>query len=319
MNGHLDRATIVAAITGFLADRDPTTLAALRASVERVLDDAGESGVTTMARALAVAGRDWDYYPPDALTRRIHHVLADRLLEAGSRVEGAEHLDGLAGKPVVIVANHLSYSDANLIEVLLARAGGAAEALAARLTVIAGPKVYSSRTRRFSSLCFGTIKVAQSSGRSSEDAVMTPREVARAARRSIDTAQARLAAGDALLVFAEGSRSRTTGLQRLLAGVARYLEVPGTQILPMGVTGTDGLFPIGEDGLHPSVVVVQAGPPIDAGALREAADGNRQLIVDTIGFAIADLLPETHRGEYADADVDRDEDARADRGDEPLF
>jgi 1-acyl-sn-glycerol-3-phosphate acyltransferase len=319
VSGHLDRAAIVAAITGFLADRDPTTLAALRASVERVLDEAGDSGVTAMARALAVAGRDWDYYAPDPLARRIHHVLADRLLEAGSRFEGTEHLDALAGQPVVIVANHLSYSDANLIEVLLARAGGAAEALAGRLTAIAGPKVYSSRTRRFSSLCFGTIKVAQSSGRSSEDAVMTPRDVARAARRSIDTAHARLAAGDALLVFAEGSRSRTTGLQRLLAGVARYLDVPGTQILPMGVTGTDGLFPIGEDGLHPSVVVVRAGPPIDAGELREAADGNRQLIVDTIGFAIADLLPESHRGAYADADVDRDEDARADRGDDPLF
>lgn len=319
MSTFVDRETIVAAITEFLADRDPATLASLRASVEAVLDDAGEAGVTAMARALAVAGRDWDYYPPDPIARRIHHVLAERLLEPDSRLEGAEHLVALSGKPVVIVANHLSYSDANLIEVLLTRAGGAAAELAGRLTAIAGPKVYSSRTRRFSSLCFGTIKVAQSSGRSSEDAVMTPREVAHAARRSIDIAHARLRAGDALLVFAEGSRSRTTGLQRLLAGVARYLDVEGTQILPVSVTGTDGLFPIGEDGLHASTVVVRAGPPIDAAALREATDGNRQLIVDTIGFAIADLLPETHRGEYADADEDRADDVRADRGGDPVY
>ena len=38
-----------------------------------------------------------------------------------------------------------------------------------RLTVVAGPKVYSSLRRRFSSLCFGTIKTAQSNTISTED------------------------------------------------------------------------------------------------------------------------------------------------------
>src|SRR4030095_6211246 len=105
-----------------------------------------------------------------------------------------------------IVANHLSYADANLVEVMFHRAD--ADQVCDRLTVIAGPKVYSSLKRRFSSLCSGTIKVRQSSGVSSEDAVMDPREVARAARRSIEIAHERLRLGGALAVFWGGEAQR---------------------------------------------------------------------------------------------------------------
>ena len=103
---------------------------------------------------------------------------------------------------MVILANHLSYSDANLLEVLLQRSG--ASAFSDRLTVVAGPKVYSSLKRRFSSLCFGTIKTAQSSTISTEDGdgPRNAREVARAARLAIEIAHERLHEGDALLIFA---------------------------------------------------------------------------------------------------------------------
>ena len=93
---------------------------------------------------------------------------------------------------------------------------------------------------------------------------MDPREVARAARRSIEIAHERLRLGDALLVFGEGTRSRTRGMQPMLAGVTRYLEVPGTTVLPVGIVGTEALFPIGEDALHPVRVEVRVGHPIDA-------------------------------------------------------
>jgi 1-acyl-sn-glycerol-3-phosphate acyltransferase len=199
---------------------------------------------------------------------------------------------------VVIIANHLSYSDANLLEVLLHRAGGAS--LSDRLTVIAGPKVYSSLKRRFSSLCFGTIKTPQSRALSTENAVMNSRDVARAARRSIEIAYERLRLGDALLVFAEGTRSRTNGMQQILAGVTRYLEGPGTWVLPVGIVGSEELFPIGDEKIHPVRIVTRVGRPIQATALRERADGDRRIMMDAIGLAIAELLPPEYRGAYAD-------------------
>src|SRR5829696_3457481 len=198
----LGRAELIDAITTFLGGRGEATLERMRRLLERELDAAGSEALAALNERFAVTGSDWTYYPPDPLARRVHHVLAASMLDDRSTVAGLHHLEAVRGRPVVLVANHLSYADANLLEILLDRAGAAA--YAERLTVIAGPKVYSSLKRRFSSLCFGTIKTPQSTTRSSEDAVMHPREVARVARQCIEIAQDRVRRGEALLVFAEG-------------------------------------------------------------------------------------------------------------------
>ena len=293
----VSREALITAITTFLSGWD--TLDDIRECLKRELDAAGPRGLIRLSRALSSAGDDWSYYPRDPLARRIHQVLADRILLPDSALHGAEHLAALGSGPVVIVANHLSYADANLVEVMFHRSG--ADATCDRLTVIAGPKVYSSLKRRFSSLCFGTIKVPQSSGVSSEDAVMDPREIARAARRSIETAHERLRHGDVLLVFGEGTRSRTRGMQPMLAGVTRYLDVPDTTVLPVGIVGTEALFPIDDDALHPVRVEVRVGQPIPAQEIRERCGGDRQGMMDDIGRAIAGLLPPEYRGAYEGA------------------
>lgn len=293
----MTRDQLLGAITAFLSGHEPAVLAEVREQLIEEIDLAGPEALETLGRRLATAGEDWDYYPPDALARQIHRRLAERFILPASTLTGLEHLDGLAGKPVVILANHLSYSDVNVLEVMLVRHG--ARAFADRLTAVAGPKVYSSVSRRFSSLCFGTIKVAQSSGVSSEDAAMTPREVARAARRSLQHAHDRVAAGDAVLVFGEGTRSRTRGMQPLLAGVARYLEAPGAWVCPIGLAGTEEFFPISADAVHPVTVRIAIGEPFLASQLIDEMHGDRQKVMDEIGRRIAALLPAEYRGAYA--------------------
>ena len=187
----ISRDALIAAITTFLSGWD--TLDEIRDCLKRELDAAGPRALLRLTRALSAAGADWGYYPRDPLARQIHQVLADRILLPESTLQGAEHLAALGSGPVVIVANHLSYADANLLEILLHRAGATADA--DRLTVVAGPKVYSSLKRRFSSLCFGTIRTPQSTALSSEDAVMHPREVARVARQCIEIALDRVRRG----------------------------------------------------------------------------------------------------------------------------
>jgi len=291
------RETLVGAILEFLSGHALLAVDDVRAALAREIDAAGRAGLAAL-KANLTADHGWEYYPPDPLAKRIHHLLADRLLSPESGLTGLDHVHAVDGRPVTIFANHLSYSDANLMEILLERAGGGR--LAARLTALAGPKIFTSRQRRFSSLCFGTVKVPQSAEVSSEEAVLSAREVARAARQSIDAALDRLAAGDALILFGEGTRSRTGGMQRLLPGVARYLDVPNVAVLPMGIVGTDELFPVGDAEVHPARVVIRVGAPIEAARLEASAGRDRRLIVDAIGLAIAELLPDAHQGAYAE-------------------
>jgi 1-acyl-sn-glycerol-3-phosphate acyltransferase len=290
------RDPLVDAIATFLARDHAFGMTGIRASLEEAIDAAGPDAIEDLARRLADAGSDWSYYPRDPLARDIHRALAGRVLRHDPIVRGVEHLDLVRGKRLVIFANHLSYSDANAVDVLLQGAG--ATELADRLTVIAGPKVYSNVRRRFSSLCFGTIKVPQTSARSTGEAVMNPRDVARAARRSIEVAHERLRLGEALLVFPEGARSRSGDMQRLLSGAARYIELPDTWVLPIGLTGTERLFPMSEDSLNPVRITLAIGRPVPVSRLDERANGDRQLVMDAIGIAIADLLPVEYRGVY---------------------
>jgi 1-acyl-sn-glycerol-3-phosphate acyltransferase len=297
--GGFSRDGLIAAILEFVGDQDLLTLQDIRAALEREIDGAGPDGLLAL-RARLTSDTGWDYYPPDPLARRVHHLLADRFLDAGSEVANADHLAGLTDGPVTIFANHLSYADANVVEVLLHRWGGAA--LANRLTAIAGPKVFTNRERRFSSLCFGTIKVPQSTGVSSGEAVLSAREVAQAARRSIAVAHARLGAGDALLLFGEGTRSRTSAMQPMLPGVGRYLDVPGTWILPVGLAGPEALFSVEDSTLRPARVVLRIGRSFRAGDLLKRAAGDRRVAMDAIGLSIASLTPPEYRGVYADPD-----------------
>ena len=46
-----------------------------------------------------------------------------RVLRPAPVVKGAQHLDAVENKRVVIFANHLSYSDANVVEIVLRSAG----------------------------------------------------------------------------------------------------------------------------------------------------------------------------------------------------
>jgi 1-acyl-sn-glycerol-3-phosphate acyltransferase len=293
----LNAAPLIDAILQFLGRGNLLAAVDVRAALERELasGDAGE--LLALEKHLA-ADDGWAYYPPDPLARRIHHLLADRFLAADSRLVGRDHLAMVADAPVVIVSNHLSYADANVVEILLRKGG--AHRLADRLTALAGPKIFSSRQRRFSSLCFGTIKVPQSADVSSDEAVLQARDVARAARRAIEVAHERLDAGDALILFGEGTRSRSGGLQRMLPAVARYLEVRGTWVVPVGLTGPEALFPV-DGALTAATVTMTVGRPRRAEALMDNADANRRLVTDALGLAIADLLPAEYRGVYSDA------------------
>jgi 1-acyl-sn-glycerol-3-phosphate acyltransferase len=292
------RAAFTEQLVAFAGDIPPEVVAELRSRLTNVLDEGGRVGLARLFKRLATTGSDWNYYPSDLLARQIHSVVGDIVLGKESVLEGKEHLEKVRGRPAVFLANHLSYADANVLQVLLDRSGCAD--VGDRLTVVVGPKVFSDPMRRFSSLCFGTVKMPQSSDRASDEAVMNSKDVARFALDAFKVVDERRRAGDILLVFVEGTRSRTARMQRALAAVARYVENADTILVPIGVSGPERLFPVGEERVHQAKVTVRIGPPGSAAELIQGADGKRQLMMDAVGCAIAELLPPEYRGVYAE-------------------
>jgi 1-acyl-sn-glycerol-3-phosphate acyltransferase len=291
-----NREALVENIASFVAHKGGVRLDAAHACVESILDAFGPEAVDALRGRLSASADAWSYYAADPVAREIHYALAPLVLKDPPQVLGVENLDPVRRRPVVIVSNHLSYSDANVIQVLLHQCGR--RDITERLTVVAGPKVYSALPRRFSSLCFGTIKSPQNESVSSGEAAMPAREVALAARETIAAAEARLRMNDALLLFPEGTRSRTGAMQPFLAGISRYFEWDELWIVPMGLQGTERMFAIGEERLASVPIVLTIGAPIPVSALRDRTGSDRRAFVDGLGQAVASVLPAEFRGCY---------------------
>jgi len=90
-------------------------------------------------------------------------------------------------------------------------------------------------------------------------------------------------------------------MQPMLPGVARYLDVPGTLVVPAGLTGPERLFSVEESKLRPARVSMRIGHPVRAEDLLANAGADRRVVMHAIGLAIAELLPSSYRGVYGDA------------------
>ncbi len=112
--------------------------------------------------------------------------------------------------------------------------------------------------------------------------------------------------GYVLLVFPEGTRSPTGELQEAKDGLAMLAMRTGAQIVPVGISNTDAIWPKGRKLPMPfprRKVSVRIGKPfraddvIPAGTDRRAA---KAVATTAIMGRIAALLDPRHRGFYAD-------------------
>jgi 1-acyl-sn-glycerol-3-phosphate acyltransferase len=134
-------------------------------------------------------------------------------------------------------------------------------------------------------------------------------------------AQRILDEGHVLMVFPEGTRSPTGGLQEAKDGLALLALRSGAPILPIGVFGTDRFWPRGAF-IHPGGRIgLRVGEAfllsdiLPAGVDRKTA---KRLATTEIMSRIAAVLPERHRGVYGAAGaVAPPSDAVPPRTDEP--
>ena len=243
-------------------------------------------------------GESYGFYARDALAEKIAEGYMVPLLEASSTISGVENLDRAveladSGRRVMIVGNHLSYADTMSLRSMLSRRGR--YDAVSRITAVAGPKVYAEPMRRLAVAGIHSIKVAQSSTLSTnEQEAMTPRELVRISKMCMKAAEESMDAGRFVLIYPEGTRSRTARLQSFVRGTNRWLTLPDVVLMPIALWGSEGLYLIDSDHMRPAECHAAVGPLIDTRELRDRGEG-RDDIMRAAHEGIAALLPERYK------------------------
>jgi 1-acyl-sn-glycerol-3-phosphate acyltransferase len=195
------------------------------------------------------------------------------------RVEGLENVppDG----PLIIASNHLSFVDSVVIPIVAPRK----VVFLAKADYFNGTGVKGALSRGW----FGGLGM-----------VPVDRDDTRAALASLDIALEVLGKGDAFGIYPEGTRSRDGRLYRGRTGVGHLALTSGAPVVPVGLTGTQDIQPVGSRYPKLAKVSVRFGPPLrfegryDGVPLGRA----RREVTDEIMTAIAALSGQRSAGSY---------------------
>lgn len=264
--------------------------AELASELAKLVATATDADIRAMQAAFASAGEGWRLHPADPLARKLTRSYMSAVVQPW-RFDGEAHLRAFLGSSSprrMIVCNHLSYTDTQVTDVVLALAGHAD--VADRLVAIAGPKVYTESWRRMASIALNTRKTAQSSVVASEQDALTPRELAAIAFETLADCERLMDQGYIVLLYPEGTRSRDGRLQPFLRAAARYLGLPGLEVLPLAQTGGEAIFPIDARLMQRAAVSLRVGA-----SFTPSACAGKWGALEAAHGALAGLLPEDQR------------------------
>lgn len=162
----------------------------------------------------------------------------------GPRVSGAEHLEELR-EPVLICPTHASHLDFSALRLALGHRHRRRLAPA-----VAADYFTVSRVRWFFAAWLGAFPFNRRG---------------RGGAESFAAAEALLDDGWSVLVFPEGTRSRSGVMGPFRPGIGLLAIRSGRQVLPVRITGTGAVLPPGARRPHRAQVEVRFGTPIRAG------------------------------------------------------
>lgn len=271
--------------------------------VREFLDEIDESLVVDFLEKYERAGTDWGFSEGSELVRlcleRVIEKMVPMEIRNDQNLKNALQIlkEGKVAR-IVIVSNHLSYSDANIIAVAFSKYFKE-YGFENDLSVIAGPKVFSHPLRKFASMHFHSLLIAQSQSVASLEVPYPIRVIARAASKCAEDIKEKV---KIFLVFPEGKRSRDGSLNNFLQGVYRLIDTDeNVLVLPVSVIGGDQFLPISCPNLHKTDALINIGEPEN---IRDIARNIpfsstvKQDIMDYLGKKVAALHPEERRGVY---------------------
>ncbi len=166
------------------------------------------------------------------------------------RIEGRENVP--SSGPAVVAANHQSFCDSLVIPLVVRR----------RVTFLAKAEYFDAKRTAWLFRALGQIPIHRQGGDASARALATAREV--------------LGEGNLISLYPEGTRSIDGNVHRGRTGVARLALECGVPVVPVGISGTDRIQPVGSRWFRPfKSVRVSFGPQMtfDSAALVDAETG----------------------------------------------
>lgn len=291
------------AVRGFLPDWivahvacTPEQKAALLPRLRARVDTASTEEMAAMKAAFIAAGTEYRLYRASRFASDVTRIMMNALVTPVELV-GRANLDRFlttGPRRRLVVCNHLSYTDTQVTDSALVQLGYGD--LAGRLVAIAGPKVYTDPWRRMAAIALNTRKTAQSSAVATEQDTLSARELATVAFDTIADCARLMDEGWVILLYPEGTRSRSGRLQPFLRAAARYTALPDTQILSFAQTGSEFIYPIDDTYMHDHAVRLAFAEPFEGaaypGKTTSLAEAHRRL---------AGALPDAYRPEVGAA------------------
>lgn len=200
-------------------------------------------------------------------------------------VEGLENVPRTG--PVIVASNHLSFADSMVIPIVVPRK-----------VVFLAKEDYFTGTGIKGALVRGWFKGI--------GMVPVDRDDTKAALASLDIALEVLGRGEAFGIYPEGTRSRDGRLYRGRTGVAHLALTSGAPVVPVGLTGTQNIQPVGSRLPRLADVTVRFGEPLRfAGTYDGVPPGRaRREVTDVVMNAIQKLSGQPFAGVYNERSVE---------------
>ena len=194
-------------------------------------------------------------------------------------IEGVEHVP--AHGAIIVASNHLSFIDSIIIPLAVPHR---------RVTFLAKSEYFTGG---------GLLGLPRRAFFRGMGAVPIDRGERKDSQAALDTALQVLARGWAFGVYPEGTRSRDGRLYRGRAGIGWLALEAGVPVVPVGLTGTDRVQPVGARFPRVHRVRVRFGEPIHPEAYAGGAPAQaRRRLTDDVMNAVAALSGQEQAAGY---------------------